>query len=82
MIGETLMKNLIKAIEELPWIIKLIFCIPGIDIIWNIVRLCRSIVANNVVGIVLAIILFFCAPFVWIIDLICVILKGKIWWID
>ena len=82
MIGETLMKNLIKAIEELPWIVKLILCIPMLDIVWTIVRLCRSIVANNTVGIVVAVILFFFAPFVWLIDLICVILKGKIWWFD
>ena len=76
------MKNFIKAIEELPWIVKLILCIPMLDIVWTIVRLFRSIVANNTVGIVVAVILFFCAPFVWLIDLICVILKGKIWWID
>jgi hypothetical protein len=82
MIGETFMKNFIKAIEELPWIVKLILCIPMLDIVWTIVRLCRSIVANNTVGIVVAVILFFFAPFVWLIDLICVILKGKIWWFD
>ena len=76
------MKNLIKAINELPWIVKLILCIPVLDIVWTVVRLCRSIVAGNVVGIVLAIVLIFCAPFVWLIDLICVIVKGNIWWFD
>ena len=76
------MKNLIKAINELPWIVKLILCIPVLDIVWTVVRLCRSIVAGNVVGIVLAIVLIFCAPFVWLIDLICVIVKGNIWWLD
>ena len=76
------MKNLIKAINELPWIVKLILCIPVLDIVWNVVRPCRSIVAGNVIGIVLAIVLIFCAPFVWLIDLICVIVKGNIWWLD
>lgn len=76
------MKNLIKAIEELPLIVKIILCLPALDIVWNVVRLCKSIVANNVVGIVIAIILFICAPFVWLIDLICVLVKGSIWWID
>ena len=76
------MKNLITAINELPWIVKLILCSPVLDIVWTVVRLCRSIVAGNVVGIVLAIVLIFCAPFVWLIDLICVIVKGNIWWFD
>jgi len=76
------MKNLIKAVEDLPLIVKIILCLPALDIFWNVVRLCRSIVAENVVGIVLAIVLFICAPFVWLIDLICVIVKGNIWWLD
>jgi hypothetical protein len=74
------MKDLIKAIDNLPQIVKLILCIPMLDIVWTVYRLLRSLVANNMVGIVVSIILFFCAPFVWLIDLICIILNKKVWW--
>ena len=74
------MKQLVEALDNLPFIVKIILCIPVLDIVWTVYRLLRSITAGNKVGIVISIILFFCAPFVWLIDLICVILKGKVWW--
>lgn len=77
------MKNLIKAMDDLPWIVKLILCIPCLDIIWSIYRLCKSLVANNVLGIVLAILTIIPgAAIVWIIDIICVLLNKKVWWLD
>ena len=77
------MKALIDAMAGLPKLVKLILCIPALDIIWVIYRLCRSLEKKNVVGIVLAIVLLIVGiPFVWLIDLICVILKGEVWWID
>ena len=76
------MKQLIQAIDDLPLIVKIIFCLPAVDIIWTIYRLCRSIDKQNTLGIVLAIVLLFFSPFVWLIDLICVILNHKIWWLD
>ena len=77
------MKDFIKTMENLPLIVKLILALPALDIVWNIVRLLKSVAKNNVVGIVLALILIFVgAPFMWLIDLICIVLKGKIWWLD
>ena len=74
------MKDFIKALDNLPWIAKLILCIPVLDIVWTIYRLIKSIDAKNNVGIIASIVLFFCAPFVWLIDLICVILNKQVWW--
>ena len=69
--------------DNLPLIVKIILALPALDIIWNVVRLLKSVAKNNVVGIVLALILIFVgAPFMWLIDLICILLKGKIWWLD
>jgi hypothetical protein len=77
------MKALIDAMAGLPKLVKLILCIPALDIVWTIYRLCRSLEKKNVVGIVLAIVLLIVGiPWVWLIDLICVILKGEVWWID
>lgn len=75
-------KKLIEAVDGLPLIVKLILCIPAIDIVWSVYRLLRSVVANNIIGIVVSVILILCAPFMWLIDLVCVLLKGKIWTID
>lgn len=77
------MKNFIKTMKDLPWIAKLILCIPVLDLVWNVTRLIRSIDKNNTTGIVLAIVLLvICAPFVWLIDLVCVLMNGDIWWLD
>ena len=75
------MKDIIKTFDELPWIVKLILCIPVLDIVWTVYRLIKSLDAKNTVGIVVSIILFFCAPFVWLIDLICVLVKKHVWWL-
>ena len=77
------MKNLIKAVNDLPLLVKIILALPGLDIVWNIMRLIRSLDANNMVGIVLAVVILFVGiPFFWIIDILCLVLKKDIWWID
>ena len=77
------MKDLIRAIDNLPQLIKIILCIPAIAIVWMIYRLCRSLEKNNMVGVVLSIVLIvFGLPFMWLIDLLCILTKGNVWWID
>lgn len=77
------MKNLVKTLEGLPWIVRLL-----LTILWgayaNLLRLFRSIAVKNVLGIVLAAVLLVCGGFVilWIIDVVMVILGKKVWWID
>ena len=74
------MKEAIKFFDDLPWIVKLILCIPALDILWTVYRLLKSLEAKNTVAIVVSVILFFFAPFVWLVDLICVILNKQVWW--
>ena len=77
------MKNLIKTVNDLPLIAKIILALPCLDIFWNIMRLIRSLDKNNMVGVILAIVVLIVGvPFVWVIDIICLVLKGNIWWID
>lgn len=77
------MDSLIKAIDNLPKIVKLILCIPAIAIIWMIYRVCRSLQKKNMLGVIIAVVLIFVGvPFMWLIDLVCILLKGNIWWID
>lgn len=44
------MRDLIKAFDELPLIVKVILCIPMLDIVWSIYKICRSANKSNVVG--------------------------------
>ena len=75
------MKDLIKAIDNLPFIVKILLCLPVVAIVWQVYRLIKSISDGNVLGIVLAIVLLVAGPSIfWIFDLVCVLLKGKIWW--
>ena len=51
------MKDLIKSIDNLPKLIKLILAIPALDIIWVVYLLMRSFVKNNMLGVVIAVVL-------------------------
>lgn len=77
------MKDLVKALEGLPWIVKVVLTLIG-DLYNNLLRLFKSLAKGNVVGIVLAAILLISGGFVilWIIDVVMVLLGKEIWWID
>ena len=75
------MKKLIDALDDLPWIVKLILCIPALDIVWAVYRIMKSIDASNVVGIILGILCIVPgAAIIWVVDLVCVFLNKKVWW--
>ena len=77
------MKKFVKAMDKLPLIVKIILALPGLDIIWNIVRLCLSIAKNNVGGVILGIVLLIVGiPFMWLIDIITLIFANRILWVD
>ena len=75
------MKDLVKALEGLPWIVKVLLVI-FVGIYGNLLRLFKSLAAGNLVGIVLSIVLLCSGGFVvlWIIDLICILIGKDIWW--
>ena len=77
------MKKLVKTLESLPWLVRVLLTI-FVGIYGNLLRLFRSIAKNNINGIILAIILLCTGGLVilWIIDLIMVIFGKRIWWID
>ncbi len=72
------MKELIKAIDELPLLIKVILAIPALDIVWGIYRICRSLDANNTTALLVSIILLF-VPFMWLIDILMILTKGNVY---
>ena len=69
---------LIAAIDDLPLIVKLILCIPALDIVWGIYRVVKYIQPMNPIMLVLSILTIIPgAAIIWIVDIICVLLKGK-----
>lgn len=77
------MKGIINFFDKLPLIVKIIFALPVLDILWAIYRLCKSLDKGNVVGIILAIVLLFVCPAIfWLIDIITLLVMGKVIWID
>ena len=77
------MKSFIKAIDDLPTLVKLILALPGLDIVWVIYRLFRSLVKNNILGVIVAVVAIVVGlPWLWLVDIICILLNGKVWWVD
>jgi hypothetical protein len=62
-------------------LVKILFCLPIIDIIWGVYRLLGAILNKNVLHIVLAVVWIVFAGFVgWVLDLVCIIITGHIFW--
>ena len=77
------MRDVIKFFDDLPLIVKVIFALPVLDILWAVYRLCRSINKENALGIVLAVLmLFFCPAIFWLVDIITLLVMGKVIWLD
>lgn len=73
-------KNLLKAIDDLPLIVKVLLCL--VDIVWGLYRLAKSIIANNTTGIIVNVLLLIFGFFMPIVDLICLLVKGNVWSMD
>ncbi len=77
------MKEFISAMDKLPIWAKILLAIPMLDIIWVVYRLCKSIDSKNTLGIVLAVILIVVGiPFLWLVDIICLLVMDKVLWIE
>lgn len=76
-----MVKDIIKFVDDLPDVAKLILCIPVLNIVFSVYKLCRSIESQNVLWIVLGVLTIFPgASFMWLVDLICLLLNKKVFW--
>ena len=72
------MKDVVKAFDDLPWIVKLILCLPVLDLAWAIYRICKGVETKNTVMLVVGILwIFIGTTITWLIDLICTIVWKK-----
>lgn len=69
------MKELIKAIDNLPLIAKIILCLPFLDIVWAIYRIVKGVANNDLLLVVIGIIwVFGGCTITWVWDLVTTLL--------
>lgn len=68
----------VSAMDDLPWIVKLIFCLPVLNWIYGIYRIVKGLSKNDVLMWVIGILWIIPGSVIcWLIDLICVIVYKK-----
>ena len=72
------MKEFVNSLDSLPILVKVILALPALDIIWGSDRILSALDAKNTVALVVSIILLF-IPFMWIIDIVMILLQGRVW---
>ena len=70
-----------KWMDDQSRLVKILFCLPIVDILWGIYRLGGAIANKNILHIVLSVIWILWAGFIgWVLDLIAILLTGHIFW--
>ena len=76
-----IMASFVKSMDGLPRIVKILLCLPIVDIIWAIYRILGAIKNGNVLHLVLGILwIAFGGTVGWILDLVWIILFNHIFW--
>lgn len=70
--------GIVGAFDNLPWIVKLIFALPGLDFLWAVYRIIKGAKKGNVIMLVMGIVWLLAGwAILWIIDIVCVVLFKK-----
>ena len=71
------LKELVKTVDKLPHIAKIILCLPFFDIVWAIYRIIKGVVKKDTVGIVIGVLwVIGGCTITWIFDLVTTIMYG------
>lgn len=72
------MNNFVKAMDDLPWIVKIILCLPVLDIVWAVYRIVKGVSSKKVLTLVFGILWIIPGSVVcWVIDLVCTLLFSR-----
>lgn len=72
------MKNFINSMDNLPWVLKIILCLPVLDLIWAIYRICKGVDEKSTLKIIMGILWIFIGTTVlWIVDIVCTLVKKR-----
>lgn len=68
----------VSAIDGLPWVVKIILCIPILNWVYGIYRIVKGISTNNTLMWIVGILWIIPGSVIcWLIDLICTIVYKK-----
>ena len=72
------MKDFIKWMDELPLILKFVFALPALDIVWGVYRIIRAYNEKSQIDLIVWIVLVVVGiPFMWLVDMIFILLNGR-----
>ena len=75
------MKDLIKWFENAPIWLKIIFALPGIDIVWAVFRIIKGATKGNLVLILVGILWIILGwAVLWVIDIVSILIKKHPIW--
>lgn len=75
------MKAFCNWMDDRSRLVKILFCLPILDILWGVYRLGGAIANKVILHIVLAVLWIFFGGFIgWVLDLVFIILTGRIFW--
>ena len=81
--GESVMKKFINWMDGNSKVLKVVLAIPLLDILWVVYRLFKSLEKKNTIGVIFAVVLIIVGiPFLWLVDIITLVLKDEVLWID
>ena len=70
------MKGMVKWFEDAPVWLKVIFALPGLDIIWAIFRIVKGAVKKDVTLILIGVLWIVLGwALLWVVDIVSIILK-------
>lgn len=74
------MDSYIKWMDSLPLVLKIVFALPCLDILWAIYRIIKGVNAKDTVAIVIDILLLVFGSWsvMWLVDIITLLLNGKV----
>jgi hypothetical protein len=73
------MKDFIKAMDDLPLILKIILALPALDIVWGIYRIVKGVAYKNVVTLIFGILWIIPGSVIcWILDIVTLLLNNKL----
>ena len=72
------MKKFVKSLNGLPTLLKLILALPGLDLVWSIGRVCNGLAKKDTLKTIIGILTIVPgAVFMWLVDIILIVLRGK-----
>lgn len=72
------MKDVVKSFDNLHWGLKLLLCLPVLNLAWAIYRICKGLDTKNTAMLVVGILwIFLGTTILWVVDLVCTIIYKR-----